>query len=274
MMKLKTLCIFTLMFFLSCEKEEYSIINLNNNAITALGHAGMGIGNAYPMNSFESISKCLSLGMDGSEFDLQMTKDSVLVLYHDRNLSLNTNQEGLIHTKTWEELKSAVYNQWPYLNYHIISLDQLFSHIENLHQFTFTIDCKLYTEGDLNAYTISFANSLIRAIERYHLMKNVCIESQNEEFLSLLKKEKPDYQLFIYPPTFEEGLEIALKLSLFGITIANSDIAKTQVETAHNNNLRVAVWNLHSEADHKDAIRKNPDFIQTDKVVNLIKLIR
>ncbi len=180
----------------------------------------------------------------------------------------------MIHSKTWEELKSVNFNQWPYLNYHLISLDQLFSHIENLHQFKFTIDCKLYTDGDPHSYFASYSNSLIQAIERYHLMNNVCIESQSAEFLSLMKIQKPDYQLFIYPPSFEEGLQIARTMHLYGITIANSDITKAQVDSAHQNNLRVAVWNLHSQADHLDAIGKNPDFIQTDKVVNLIKLIR
>ena len=46
----------------------------------------MGITSQFPINTFESINSALALGADGSEVDIQMTKDSVLVLFHNRKL--------------------------------------------------------------------------------------------------------------------------------------------------------------------------------------------
>jgi glycerophosphoryl diester phosphodiesterase len=269
--------IFCLIFSIisACKKEEFNIVNLNGNKITALGHAGMGIGNTYPMNSFESITKCLSLEMDGTELDVQMTKDSVLIAYHDQDLSENTNIKGLINSLNWSEIKPAFYNQTPYLNYSIMSLEELFSNTKNLQKYKFTFDCKLYTNNkNMGQFYATYINAVVNLIEKFQLENNVFIESQSVEFLTAFKNTKPDYRLFIYPSSFESGLDIALSLGIFGITISTHDISKEQIEIAHNNNLFVAIWNTHSETDNIESIHKNPDYIQTDKVKNLVKLLK
>jgi len=273
---MKKIIIFCLFFsiIISCKKEKNNIENLNGNRITALGHAGMGIGNTYPMNSYESIYKCLNLGMDGTELDVQMTKDSVIVAYHGQDLSDNTNIKGLINSLSWNEIKNTHYTQTPYLNYNIISLDQLFSNIENIQKYKFTFDCKLYNNNNSKHFFESYINALVSLIQKYQLENNIYIESQSVEFLTLFKNIKPDYKLFIYPSSFESGLDIALTLGLYGITISTRNITKEQIKIAHDNNLLVAIWNTHSESDNIEAIKKNPDFIQTDKVKNLIKLIK
>lgn len=260
---------------ISCKKEEFNIQNLNGNKITALGHAGMGVGNTYPMNSSESILKCLNLGMDGTEFDVQMTKDSVLVLYHGHDLSHDTNLKGVINSLNWSEVKDAYYTATPYLNYSIISLEHLFSNIESIQKYKFTFDCKLYSStNNISQFYESYINAVVKIIQKYQIENNVYIESQSEEFLDLFKNKKPDSKLFIYPSSFESGLNIALSKDLYGITISTRSITKEQIKIAHDNNLLVAIWNAHSESDNVEAINKNPDFIQTDNVKNLIKLLK
>jgi glycerophosphoryl diester phosphodiesterase len=259
----------------ACEKEEFNTINLNGNRITVLGHGGMGVASAYPMNSFESIAYALNLGVDGSEIDVQMTKDSVLVAYHNDDLSSNTNLKGPINSLNWDEIKYAKYTTTPYLDYSIISLEQLFSNIENIQKYKFTFDCKLYTNNNNKSqFQESYINAVINLLQKHQIENNVYIESQSVEFLKLFRNKKPYYKLFIYPSSFQSGLDIALSLGLYGITISTRNITKEQIEIAHDNNLLVAIWNTHSESDNIEAIKKNPDFIQTDKVKNLIKLLK
>lgn len=273
MLKILTLalCIIALH---SCQKQEYEINNLNNNTISVLGHAGMGLGDLYPMNSFESLHKCLSLGTDGVEFDVQMSSDSVLVLFHDRNLSNATNLSATIHDHTWSELRDANYSQTFYLDYSLISLEDFFQSIDNIHSYIFTMDCKLYPSHDESIYHSAFCNALTTIIEKHQLQDQVCIESQDIEFLKRLKQLNPVLKLFIYPANFESGFQTARTEGLYGITISTEDISTEQVLLAHQHQLRVAVWNTHSGKANEDAIRKNPDYIQTDKVVHLLKLLR
>ena len=52
---------------------------------------------SYPINTFESIMHCINVGSDGTEIDVQITKDGVLVAYHDKELSNKTNKCGLVN---------------------------------------------------------------------------------------------------------------------------------------------------------------------------------
>ena len=54
---------------------------------------------------------------------------------------------------------------------------------------------------------------------------------------------------------------------------SNKDISKEEVKDAHLNNIQVAVWNTNTEKKNIEAINKNPDFIQTDRVKHLVNIL-
>ena len=258
--------------FSSCQKETFNINNLNGDLLV-MGHGGMGVSHAYPMNTFESIMHCINLGVDGTEIDVQMTKDGVLVAYHDKELSNKTNKCGLVNDFYWNDLQSAYYTSVPYLNYSILSLEQLFSNIDNLYEYKFIFDCKLYSNNDSLFFYNSFINSFREIINKYSLQNNVYFESQNSDFLIKLKNDNPEYKLLIYAPSFEIGLDVALNIELFGITISTDKISREQIEIAHSNNLFVSIWNINSKNENIAAINKSPDCIQTDKVKHLVNTL-
>lgn len=272
---MKKLLLFPLLSLLfSCEKETeiFDVVNLSRNYITVLGHGGMGISSAYPINTFESILSCLNLGTDGSEIDVQMTKDSVLVAFHDSDLSEKTNLMGSVSQYTFAELQAGFYDEMPYKSYAIISLDQLFSNIDDLSSHKFTFDCKLYnTHKNNDAYLGTFANAIEKIAQKYQIQRKLLIESNDKDFLMLLRAKDYNYKLFIYPQSFEEGLETARELNLYGITISTEDITAEQVAQSHDAGFRIAIWNVQTEDENIMAIRKNPDFIQTDKVKHLVE---
>lgn len=259
---------------ISCEAEVFDIQNLNNNKIIILGHAGMGSGITYPTNTMESIKACLEEGADGSEMDVQLTKDGVLVAFHDEDLSENTNLHGRINTLNWNEIKGAYYTNIPFLKYDVISLDELFSSISDVNDYFFSFDIKLF-EGDESpiSYNKRFIAALLQITEKYGLKEKLFIESVNESFLAELKAEDPQLKLLIYPSSYENGMQIAKKLNLSGISISTDHINADQIKEAHKNKLLVAVWSVNSRAKNKEAIRKNPDIIQTDRLENLIDLL-
>lgn len=252
--------------------RNHSIENLNGNVIEVFGHAGMGIQSIYPMNSAESIQKCLETEANGSEMDLQMTRDSVLVAYHNEELSENTNFSGMINNYLLSELDLLRYKSGPYQNYRLAIPDYLFANIHYAGK-RFTFDCKLYTRSDIDPFIETYARALTRLIKKHQLEERCYIESQNEKFLSEMKQILPGCKLFIYRSVFSESLEIAKRLQLFGITMSTHLISKTQIEEAHNNNIRVAIWNVQSRKDNKEAVRKNPDIIQSDRPEHLVRIM-
>lgn len=58
----------------------------------------------YPENSVEAIESVIRMGTDIVEIDLKMTKDSVLVLMHDKTIDRTTNGHGRVCDMTLDSL--------------------------------------------------------------------------------------------------------------------------------------------------------------------------
>ena len=267
------LCAFVALLLPSCQKETFTIVNLNNNRITTLGHGGMGVGRAYPSDTYESVLNCLATGADGSEINVQLTKDNVLVAFHDRDMNVATNLEGMINSHTWAELELAYYDAFPYKQFRILQFDNFFSKLNHPENYFFTFDCKLFNNGDRALFLQNFSDALIELIEKHQLQNNMTIESNAVNFLLLIQQQQPAYKLFYYPESFDEGLQVLQQHNFSGITIDWEDITRQEVETAHNLGIYIAIWNTHSKQDNIDAVRKNPDFIQSDKIEHLVDLL-
>jgi glycerophosphoryl diester phosphodiesterase len=258
---------------LSCSKdEEYDINNLNNNKISILGHGGLGVGvSQYPLDSYEGVEKAISMGADGSEVDVQITKDSVLVLFHDTYLEEATDASGQIYAMNWDEVKNATFKDSPYQHYKIACLDQLFAYSGGGgHLYTFDIKFKNPDQSIANRDI--FQRALIRLIEKYHIENSVTLETPDPDFLASLQAKKSGLNLFIYDD-YEIALNTAIELGLKGITVKADGLSADQVTEAHNNGIFVAVFGT-TRLNHKDVIQKNVDIIQTDDLEDLIARLK
>lgn len=59
----------------------------------------------YPENSIAAIREAIRQGIDIAEVDVRMTKDSVLVLMHDKTITRTTGQKGDVSSYTFKELQ-------------------------------------------------------------------------------------------------------------------------------------------------------------------------
>lgn len=95
----------------------------------------------------------MASGASGVEVDVQMTKDSVLVLFHDMTLNASTELEGCIREKTWQELHETLYQTGPvfdaFHNDKIISLDTVLSWLGTFPEFPHLhLDIRSYVQCD------------------------------------------------------------------------------------------------------------------------------
>ena len=58
-----------------------------------------------PENSLQAYQSCIDAGFDGIEIDVQMTKDSVIVMMHDKTIDRTTTGKGKVSDYTLAELK-------------------------------------------------------------------------------------------------------------------------------------------------------------------------
>lgn len=84
------------------EKIVAEIHNPNSKKIVVASHRGDW--RNYPENSIPAIESVIKMGVDIMELDLKMTKDSVLVLCHDRTIDRTTTGKGRVCDITYDSL--------------------------------------------------------------------------------------------------------------------------------------------------------------------------
>ncbi|MCC6372692.1 MAG: hypothetical protein IT236_16935 [Bacteroidia bacterium] len=277
MLKLRTIFYihFVLLLFSGCKKDPsvWNITNLNNNRIGVMGHGGSGTLYRYPMNSMQSLNEVLKLEVDGTEMDVELTKDNVLVLYHHLNLEDGTNLSGKIREKNWDEIKNCKYKLPLFNKAHLIRASDFFDQRTDLKKFIFTFDTKVQVGDDIDRQ-LGFADALWALIIKYELEENCFIESYNGSFLKIMETKSSKLKLFVHANDYKTALSMNSFVKLFGITMDREKITKKEIEEAHKNNLKVTLYNLDTENENLKGIAMNPDYMQSDKCDHLINALK
>jgi len=85
-----------------------------------------------PENTLAAFDAALSNPIDGIEFDVQMTKDGVLVLFHDPNLAKINGASKAISDYKYEELRAFDWGSWhsdAYRGEALVTLEQAVDHL-------------------------------------------------------------------------------------------------------------------------------------------------
>jgi len=266
--------VFIIILYLFYTNVKPEIRNLNQNTIGILGHRGMSKSYHYPGNSLPSILEALRIGALGCELDIQLTKDGSLVAYHHKDLDQYTNFEGTIRDYKADELKNCLYKGNYVEKVSLVLVDQLFGLLGKNSKYIFSFDCKfnIDDEKDRIAYYIEFIDAIEMLINKHLLDNRIFIESDHVDFHRLLKLRKINVRQFITGKGVEKGLRIASELGLFGIGVG-SRISKKEVEKAHNLGVYVMTWTPTNAFSNAQAVRKNPDYIQTAYLTHLVKFL-
>lgn len=279
------------LIFPSCtEIDKSQIDNLNGGKIEVIGHAGSAFlypmlpFNPLPSNSMASIEKALVKNRaDGIEVDLQMSADSVLILYHDTGLETMTEIKGCISNLSSEEIIGLEYNTgFVYNSFHsekVISFAQLLTKLNSLEQFPLLHldlknfdDCKL---GGNGARSELYAEKVVEAIRKYHVPINrLLFASADKEMLLKIKSIDPGLTIMLDENIdFEAGKSWVLKNKFAGMVIGNGIANKQLIKEAHEDNLKIVIFGGRSRGSIIEIIEKNPDAIQVNNVRQMRHLL-
>lgn len=264
-LKDKLLILLLFATLIGCKKDPspWKINNLEGGQIRVFGHGGMGELYNYPMNSMKSLNDVLDLGAFGTEMDVELSADNVLVLYHNNKLEDGTRCDGVIRSKNWSDIKNCHYTHPITKPALLISADDFLSQRRD-GNFHFTFDCKVEA-NDNEVYIQDFTKQLYDLILKYNLVERCTIESYNMSFLKVLQEKDSLLRLFVHADTYHDALGINAQVKLYGITMDRLRISAAEIDDAHARGLRVALYNTYTEKANLDAIEMNPDIIQSDK---------
>lgn len=108
--KIWMLLLLTLCFVADAKAQDRAtqlrqrLIERDRSAVMVVAHRGLW--RHQPENSIAAIEHAISIGADIVEVDLQMTKDSVLILMHDKTLDRTTTGKGLASQWTADSIRT------------------------------------------------------------------------------------------------------------------------------------------------------------------------
>ena len=234
-------------------------------AVLIIGHGGAGSEGQHPMNSEEALEEGLALGINGVELDVQLTADDVLVAFHPAQLNELTPCEGKVNAARWEDLRRCPNTAEGDRAYPIVRLDSVLPVLAARHpEADLTLDIKLFAEGDWLPYLDRFSNAIQAMHEHPTIAGRLIVECQNDEFLRMLHGKAPSLPLFLYATVATDGIARATSLGCVGITMDNGRMSQAEVAAAHAQGLKVTLFGVEDRWDHREALLKGPDRLQTD----------
>jgi glycerophosphoryl diester phosphodiesterase len=265
--------VFTVFATSRCNKEDtYSDNSYFGHKVLILGHRGMGELYRFPGNTYEAIYPLMGIGADGAEIDIQLTKDTVLVLFHDQLLNPRTTCNGRVYEQDWADLKKCKYYATEN-NIYINAVDDLFSRLPDLHNWYFSFDCsKFDTEvSDTAVYRAQYLRAIKRLCEKYQMSDNVLIEG-DADLLLKAKSLGLTNKLFLFEGLTAETINFASQHQLFGFS-TSPDWIYENVDLAHSHGLYLMLWSPNDDIENKESLKLKADIIQTDDPIDMLRLL-
>jgi len=142
---------------------------LDTTGPIALAHRGAS--NDQPENTMAAFESAVDLGFRYLETDVHVTRDGVLIAFHDDRLDRVTHHKGLISDLDWSEIKQArVDGQEP-----IPLLEDLFDHWPDL-------------RINLDPKSDAVVAPLVKTIRDSKLIERICIGSFSGERLNVFRE--------------------------------------------------------------------------------------
>lgn len=204
-------------------------------------------------NSMSGILLSISKKAWGVETDIQLTRDGVPVLLHDKLLDRTTNQSGYLKDWSFAELEEHC----------LLNNGEKIPSLESFLSLAYRENIKIYLELiDPNSLEIT-----LKYIKKYYLEERSVISSFHHSAIYRAKEISPSQRtmaLFECNPLNVVGFLKSTKADEAGIGLES--ISENLVENLNAANIETYAWTVNSEVEAKRAEEYGLTGIFTDRV--------
>ncbi|TGE22240.1 hypothetical protein E5K00_18510 [Hymenobacter aquaticus] len=259
--------------------------------LVVVGHAGSGFFtplnpfNPLPPSSLRSELKALRDGAEGLEIDLQLSQDSVPVLYHDMTLETMTRTgRGCTNEQPAAALTRLRFRGgWPYdwfQREHLVTLDTLLARLARRPEFPFlhldlheNLPCLNPEQAQRNS--AAMVRQLARLLRRYQVPPGrILLVSDQLSTLRRFRQLWPAVPLgYEITENFAANLQVAQAERVEAIVISDALTTPENTARAHAANLAVVAFGARSSKGIKRVVAAHPDAYEVDYVSKLLKIL-
>ncbi|CAN5636797.1 glycerophosphodiester phosphodiesterase [soil metagenome] len=229
--------------------------------------AHRGASAVAPENTLAAFQKAVEVGADGIEFDVQLAKDGVPVVFHDSELQRIGQKQGLVSGFTAKELQTLDIGSWFNLK-NPNKANPKFSAetIPTLaHLLEFLNDNKglIYIELKCReAETFALVEAVCKIIRQTNLLPNIVVKSFNLEAVCRMRRLLPEVRTAaLFAPKIvtilhqkKQLLKKAEECDVNEISIHYSLATQNFIEKAKRKGFLTTIWTADSSAWVKRAL--------------------
>lgn len=240
----------------------------------------------FPENTLPAFLSAVKMGIDIVETDVHITKDGVIVIWHDNTLDRNTDGSGTIEEHTFDELQKfdAAYTfskndgeTFPFRGQGI-KICKLEEVLIKCPFQRFNIDLKTKQSGIVEEFVrivrdhkaegriccASFHLSNLKLIRR--IAPDILTSITTVEVLSLLLRQKTH----ILPKNIGRGRKVIFQVPVgqYGLTV----ITPSFIKMMHDRGAVIMVWTINEENEMRRLFKLGVDAVMTDDPSTVIKV--
>lgn len=209
-------------------------------------YAHRGNSSVYPENTMSAFRSAVDLGVHGIETDVHMTKDGILVITHDEEISRVSDGKGMVKDLTYKELLQQDFGLWKgeaFKGEKIPTLSELLDLLKDK-ETILNIEIKM---GFLLYPGIE--EKLLEILDERGFLPRVIFSSFNHYSLAKLKELNPEVKV---APLYQSGLyrpyDYALTFGADYIHPYYMALDRTIVEESHRKNIKVNLWTVNDSS--------------------------
>ncbi|MEM1321177.1 MAG: glycerophosphodiester phosphodiesterase [Bacteroidota bacterium] len=269
----------------ACSKVERSLA-ASGTPIAIIGHGGMGfitVENNIPPNSMASLRRAIEgYNADGVEVDVQLSADSVLMLFHDQSLLTSSNCVGCVAEQGAEALENCRYRNDIAAN--VFSSERLIRLEDFVRRMAqrqvppkIILDAKTFfncSQSPVEAYLGRFARATADLIRQYEAEEWIFVESADLFFIQQLNRLNAQIKIIFAGSWSRSQQEELLSYSIYGWSFQEGRVTEEQLAQVRAAGWRVALWNVLTRKELVDAVNQQPELIYTDNIPLLQEILR
>ena len=232
----------------------------NKQKLGVTGHRGC---KAYmPENTLISFREAFRLGVDVLEFDIQLTRDDVMVLMHDEMVDRTTDGTGAVCFKTLAEMKTLDAGvKFGYPGTPVPTYDEALAMIaEESHP-------EMILNVEIKEQRPRVVDVAIEGLKKYGLLHRSVIASFDAQTLLYVQDNYPGVKTQGHPPVKMKRYDPRVLERMYGMgvpmSMSDEDIAEVIKLT---DSLGIQAWAYH--ADNREAAERCMKFEFTNITAN------
>lgn len=226
--------------------------------IKVVGHRGAA---AYqPENTMLSFKKAINIGVDEIEFDVQLTKDKIPIVFHDDFVDRITNKRGSVSDLTLAKIKQIKVGK----RGKIPTLEKTLKFLKNFDQ-----GLQIELKGP------NTERKSLKLVKQLDMLDQVTFCSFWHERVKTIKDLEPKAKTgIIVSDRPLNPVKMLREVKANNLHIRRSFVTKDLVKLLHQNNKKIFAWNADTEKDVEALAKCNVDLIGSNKPDIALKVLK